>query len=252
MPRREASREAVAATLWPNQDNDAARHCLASALWRIKALFGDAVNPIIVRQQDLVLRMHRSLWIDAVALERRARPLVDQPNAACAPSLRHRLRRALLSYGGDFLPAIDAEWALLERERLRCLRLDALYALAALFARDDDWTGVVATTRLLCAAEPLREDAQRLLMLGYAKAGNRALALRQFRSCVAILESELGVAPMDETLQLYRSLSGASPRRQAPARPQGLRSALIATRDSMHVTLGLIENTLAAPPTPLE
>jgi len=252
MPRRKASRDAVAAALWPNQDSDAARHCLASALWRIKALFGDEANPVVVRQQDLGLRIHRSLWIDAVALERRARPLVDQPNAACEAPVRHRLRRALLGYAGDFLPAVDAEWALLERERLRCLRLDALYTLAALYARDDDWTGVVATTRALCAAEPLREDAQRLLMLGYAKAGNRALALRQFRSCAAILQSELGVAPMDETLQLYRSLSGASPRRPAPARSPGLRSALIATRDSMHVTLGLIENTLAAPSTPLE
>jgi DNA-binding SARP family transcriptional activator len=257
-PRREAQRDALAMALWPDHESDAARHSLASALYRIKSAFGDLACPVEASGERLRLRLDGTLWVDMLAFERRAAPLAAiAGTVSLDPAARRRLHRALHGYGGDFMPMVDAEWALIERERLRCLRLDALYALAGIHARADDWGAVVATTRALTAAEPLREDAHRLLMTGYARTGNRALALRQYRHCATVLAAELGVEPMDETSALYRSLCAPSGRAViAPPTPPmavpvpgsgDLREVLVATRDQMRTAIGLIDHALAGP-----
>jgi predicted ATPase len=43
-------------------------------------------------------------------------------------------------------------------------------------------------------------------MLLYARDGQRAAALRQYRECVRQLDTELGVAPLPETTELYRAI----------------------------------------------
>jgi len=255
-PRREAHRDALAMALWPDHESDAARHSLASALYRIKGAFGDIHCPVEARGERVGLRLDGALWVDMLAFERRAAPLAAASGTVTLePAARRRLHRALRGYGGDFMPMVDAEWALIERERLRCLRLDALYALASIHARADDWRAVVVTARALIAAEPLREDAHRLLMTGYARTGNRALALRQYRYCATVLADELGVEPMDETSALYRSLAAPlahivmspPPSPPAPAASGDLRPLLLATRDQMRTALGLLESALAQP-----
>ncbi|NJN83416.1 MAG: AAA family ATPase [Caldilineaceae bacterium] len=48
----------------------------------------------------------------------------------------------------------------------------------------------------------------------YASANQRSAAIRQYRECVRILDLELGVAPLDETTELYRAIqSNAEPSR---------------------------------------
>jgi hypothetical protein len=43
-----------------------------------------------------------------------------------------------------------------------------------------NWAAAREAAQTLCAVEPLREDAQRLLMMALAQCGNRALALEQY------------------------------------------------------------------------
>jgi DNA-binding SARP family transcriptional activator len=246
-PRRKASRDAVATALWPDQSTDSARHCLATALWRLKGAFGEADNPVDAHPADLAVRADCQIWFDTVALERRANRLAGKDRGIDAAA-RRRIRRTLLASEGDYLPCVDAEWALLERERLRCLRLDALFALAAFEARANDWQAVAATARAVCAAEPLREDAQRLLMVAYARTGNRAMASKQFRACAAALESELGIEPMEETVALHTALCGSKTMKVAPptgASGSDARSALLAARTSMHRAIELLDTALA-------
>lgn len=244
-PHHDATRDAAAAALWPDQPSDAARPSLATLLWRIKSAFGDVAHPLVSHSERLSLRRHSSLWIDALALEYRAHAAIH----GVPPSRRARVRRQLLALSGDFLPTIDTEWALLERERLRCLRLDALFAVAIADSASGDWPAVVAAMRAVCAAEPLREDAQRLLMLGYAQTGNRALAIRQYTRCAAVLADELGIDPMSETQMLYRRLaSGAMATLDPPMRPKlaiaeadDVRAALRVARDTMFTAINLID-----------
>ncbi|MGH6883230.1 MAG: AfsR/SARP family transcriptional regulator [Hypericibacter sp.] len=189
------------------------------------------------------------MWIDTIAFERRVAPALAAWPAHTALAMRNRMRKALRLYRGDFFPSHDEEWVLLERERLRCLQLDTLHALAIADAGAGDWASAVIVARHLCAAEPLREDGHRLLMEALARTGNRALALRQYRICAAVLARELGVEPMAETRALERRLSGRAPAASAavPRRDGGndLRAALVASRQQVALALGTIDKALS-------
>src|SRR6478672_5948030 len=122
--RGEASRDSVASVLWPDDDPESARHRLASVLWRLKGVFGEDDCPVVSRQGDLGLVIGQNFWVDTVALELRARAAINHRlHHAMNAAARFRIRRALLSLTGEYLSGADAEWILLERERLRCLRL---------------------------------------------------------------------------------------------------------------------------------
>ena len=69
-------------------------------------------------------------------------------------------------------------------------------------------TAVDAATRRL-ALDPLDEAAHRRLMTIQARSGDRAAAIRQYRACVAVLDRELGVAPLAETTELYEAIRDA-------------------------------------------
>jgi DNA-binding SARP family transcriptional activator len=244
-PGRVASRSTLAGTLWPDQPEEAARHCLATALWRLKSALSGCRSPLSASGDQVALRIGPGIWIDSQAFERRVRPvLADTPARLDPPALR-KLRAAVRLYRADFLANQQEEWIAVERERLRCLYLDALYALAHSHADALDWPAAVTVARRLCAAEPLREDAQRLLMTACARAGNRALALRQYRQLAILLEAELGVDPMPETAALARSLAGARAG-AAPAPSAAIREALAASREAVGTALRILDGAIAA------
>jgi DNA-binding SARP family transcriptional activator len=244
-PGRTASRGRIAADLWPDLDEAAARHCLATTLWRAKAAFKPDEAPFHIDDEDIGLRLDSRLWVDSVAFDRRLRSVVERADPLIDAERRPRIRRAIDSYAGDFAAALDADWALIERERLKSLHLDALFLLAASYGRAADWPATVIIARRLCAAEPLREDAHRLLMIAFEKTGNRGLALRQYEQCRSVLAKELSVEPMPETTELYRSLAEDKPRVSiAPTDSSELRSAVLAAKRSVGHALHALESAL--------
>ena len=250
-PRRALTRGQLAAALWPNQSDDSARHCLATALWRIRTRsenFGDCLT---ARGETIALAENRSIWIDAVAFAARAEAALRDPARLRQPGERHRLRRALGLYRGDFLPERDQERIVVERERLRALYLDALFELATAEALAGEWSLARQSTRRLCADEPLREDAQRLYIQTLERTGNRGLAIQQYHELEALLARELAVRPAAETIALARKIGvpGVEPPRHdetvRPA-PEALgQAALLRVRQDLTRALSTIDAMLA-------
>ena len=52
-------------------------------------------------------------------------------------------------------------------------------------------------------ADPLREEVHRALMLCFWKLGDSARAIRQFQLCARLMQEELGILPLPETIALY-------------------------------------------------
>jgi hypothetical protein len=69
-----------------------------------------------------------------------------------------------------------------------------------------DGSKPVQTALQLIACDPFQEAAHRALMRLYAGGGRRAAALKQYQSCVVVLQRELGVEPEAETRDLYQAL----------------------------------------------
>lgn len=203
-----ARRARIAAALWPDSGEDAARHCLSTTLWRLKQRHPGLGGLISAEGDTVALATGRTLWVDAQALEHRAQHALDDPGWLSRPANRRKLRRALGHYRGDLLADHDDDTLLVERERVRAVFLDASYQLAVTHARHGEWEDARSICRRLCGHEPLREDAQRVLIEAHARCGSRALAIRQYRTLERLLARELGVQPMPETVALAHRIAG--------------------------------------------
>lgn len=129
--------------------------------------------------------------------------------AAAGPAATHldRLEAAEAAYDGPFLPQWPyADWAAPRRIAVEEARILVLERLALGLAESRQTGAAIARYRMLLAREPEREDWHRGLMRVYAGAGERALALRQFQRCRALLLDRWGVEPGPETRALEATL----------------------------------------------
>jgi DNA-binding SARP family transcriptional activator len=107
------------------------------------------------------------------------------------PPDAHRPLGLLL--GEDLLPGWDEDWVLVERERLRQLRLRALDALAEALVRQGRPALATEAAWASVRAEPLRESAHRAVVSAHLAEGNISEAVRHYHAFRRLLNEELGV-----------------------------------------------------------
>jgi DNA-binding SARP family transcriptional activator len=112
----------------------------------------------------------------------------------------------------ELLPDCYDDWALVERERFRQLRLHALEAACELLTRRGCYGQALMAGLAAVATEPLRESAQRLVVQAHISEGNWHEALRQYTSYADLLGSELGLLPSAAMEALVAPLGRSSHR----------------------------------------
>jgi DNA-binding SARP family transcriptional activator/Tfp pilus assembly protein PilF len=248
---RPASRESLAALLWPEADGADARAALRRTLSVLNAgLGGGALSidrtAVTLRDEDAEVDLRQF----GAALGR-ARDHRHEPDMAC-PSCIKELEKALALDRGEFMSgfalrdseAFD-EWQIAEAESHRRDLAGALERLARSLSAAGATERALAASRRWLELDALHEPAHRLLMQLLARAGEPAAAVRQYRDCVRALDRELGVAPLPETTELYEAIRAdrlparSLPTRAAPAAsPIAARPALpLAGRERELATL---------------
>ena len=178
-------REHIAGILWPDTSTDHAGASLRSALWRVQQVRGTR----FVWTTRSHVAMDKRVAIDVDVMLAQAHRLLATPEATEAEDLDYRpLTR-------DLLPDWYEEWVVVERERLRQLRLHALEVLCRRLTGLGMFGAAVQAGLAAVAAEPLRETAQRMLIETFVAEGNVAEAIRQYASYQHVLYRELGVDP---------------------------------------------------------
>ncbi|MFJ8085806.1 BTAD domain-containing putative transcriptional regulator [Streptomyces sp. NPDC096205] len=183
--RQRVSRTVLAGTLWPEVTEGHARGSLRTTLWKLPRS-----EPPLVRCTGDALLVTPALHVDVHALTRTALDVVQ----GAGPAL-HALPPPDLLTGEDLLPGWDEDWVLLERERLRQLRLHALDALAEALIRQDRPALAMEAAWASVRAEPLRESAHRAVVSAHLAEGNLGEALRHYEAFRRLLDEELGVEP---------------------------------------------------------
>ena len=219
--RRPASRESLAALLWPDADGPAARAALRRTLSVLNAGLGVGAlaidrNAVALRDGAAELDLHRFR-----AALGRARDHGHDADAACAACLR-ALEEAFALDRGEFMAGFALrdsepfdEWQVAEAESHRRDLAGALERLARALAASGATERAIAIGRRWLEIDLLHEPAHRLLMQLLARAGEPAAAIGQYRDCVRILDRDLGVPPLPETTELYEAIrAGRLP--QAP------------------------------------
>lgn len=123
--------------------------------------------------------------------------------------------RAIDLYKAPFLQTIEMEWVINRREQLRMMYAQALIGMGRLCAGDgDDRRALGYLTRAL-KETPEREDIHRQVMSLYVKLDMPDDAVAQYHHLANYLDDTLRVSPARETVALYESIAGSSPK---PAR----------------------------------
>jgi len=246
-------RDSLAGLLWPDYDQAHARAALRRTLSVLnKALSGKGL--IADRSTIALAREEVELDIEIFrALTKGCADHAPRPHARCA-SCRRDLRRAVSSYRDDFMagfalrdcPEFD-DWVFFEAEALRRELVDALRQLVRMSIEEGDYDDAIAHVRRWLRLDPLHEPAHRQLMELYARSDRRSAALRQYRDCVALLDRELGVAPLEETTGLYRVIREGrlvparadrhEPRSPGPAPPISIHPLPFVGRDAELATM---------------
>ena len=211
--QRPFARDELAALLWPESDDESARGALRRTLSVLRAALGDRW---VRADRSTVSLDVADAWIDLAVVE-----------AAAGRADVRGLRSAAEAARGPFLagfslrdsPDFD-DWRAtraVAAERAVAAVLEGLTDVSE--AEGDLAAAVIAATRRV-DLDPLDEPSHRRLIALLARSGDRAGAIRQYRACVAILERELGVAPLAETTELYEAIRDA--REEAPRGRQGV------------------------------
>jgi DNA-binding SARP family transcriptional activator/predicted ATPase len=191
------AREQLSFLFWPDVDELHARRNLTHLLTHLRRALPDP--KLLVTTPDRVRLEPQQLYSDVAAFSRICMQAKDQLSQA-------PLDEALQLYSGPLLPGfslpgcaeyeawLHQERRILEQEYLQLL----LYAVEAAVGRRDYAASIQYAQRYL-AQDELNEWMHRRLIELYIAQGDRSAAVRQYEACTAILEQELGVAPLPET-----------------------------------------------------
>ncbi|MEW6582744.1 MAG: BTAD domain-containing putative transcriptional regulator [Actinomycetota bacterium] len=202
-------RDALVEALWPDLPPERGLGALNSTLYSLRRVLEPglprgASSSVVVADQSAY-----RLDLSGVDDDWDAQRFLELAAAAvaAAPADIDALLAAEALYVGPFLP----EWAY--EEWTVELRTEVEEAFAAVLARLAEALAAagrpgaaISRYRRLLAMEPEREGWHRALMRVFAQAGERALALRQYHACRALLKGRLGVEPSKETRALYAEL----------------------------------------------
>jgi DNA-binding SARP family transcriptional activator len=209
--RRLHSRESLVGTFWGEHDEESARNCLNTTLWRLRRVLepsGVARGTYLVTTSagEIGFNDQSPHWLDVEVLERCAGAVSTAADATLKDSDVAELEVALRLYTGDILDGVFDDWALRERERLRGLYLSGRACLLRYHANHGAPERAIAHAEEILRHDPLREEIHRELMRLQVAAGARAMAARQYDVCKRALAAELGVDPMPETQALLAAI----------------------------------------------
>jgi DNA-binding SARP family transcriptional activator len=211
------ARDRIATLLWPEADPERARGALRRTLSAIRT---SEIGERLEADTAAVSLRHDGIGVDVLRF-RELRARNDHSGAVA-------------EYAGDFLAGFalrDApefeEWQTAQAGALRSELAGSLERLI----HDERDVGhlpkALAHARRWLELDPLNETAHRELMRLHALTGDRSAAIRQYHEAVHLLDRDLGVAPLDETVTLYETIKeGKAPReeRVIPPAPASVRN----------------------------
>jgi len=188
-------RTRVVALLWPHLDESSARRNLRRELARLRE--SGAAEAVVAKGETLALAPAVTLDTDAfVAALAAGRPddALDHWRGPPADGLML-----------DDAQAFE-DWLATERMQLQGLRQRALEASATLHEAQGRPDQALMRVEQLLGDNPLQEQHHRDAMRLLVALGRREAALAQFERCRSLLELELGLKPMAQTVALWKAL----------------------------------------------
>ena len=211
-----ASKDLIIDTFWGETDPTViARNFHPTVSHIRKALNSNQTlkqNLVLYRDGDYLLNPDFAYRIDVEEFDR----LVAQGEATrrerqfdqCIQSYQ----AAVDIYRGEFMQGSYDPWADEQRSYYRKQYLQLIEALASVAQKMGDWFKSIQLGQQILSDDPFREDIHCLLMRAHAALGNKSAVREQYENLRQLLQNELGVEPVAETVNTYRELTGQAER----------------------------------------
>jgi DNA-binding SARP family transcriptional activator len=191
---RERTRDSVLGVLWPERDQEKARHALNQTLYELRRALGSEW----LTSDGNRLRVAESVTVDVARFEQAIKEHADT--------------RALELYGGPYLEGLHL-WETSEFEawvdgvRGRCARLfrEANRRVVQARLATRDVPGALSLAQRWVELEPLEDEAHYQLIALLAESGRRGEALREFESYERQLSVD-GLEPVTELKDLIKRI----------------------------------------------
>lgn len=207
-------RDQLLELLWPESEPGLAQNNLHKTLHAARRALepnladGPASVYLVLQDQRLTMQAPGGLRVDWLDWQAEARASLADGDFA---TVSQALARA-----GDGLLQEDIyeDWAAGPRERYRALVEELLLRASA--AAPDPATAIELAKRAV-EQDRTNEAGHRRLMSLYAQAGQRHLAIQQFRACEDLIRKELGASVEPATRALFDSIAAGEASPVAPA-----------------------------------
>lgn len=195
------TKEQIGLYLWPDASNEELDIRFKNTLYRLRSAVGKHIiiltegiyrfNPILDYTYDV------EIFESAIEHAQEAQDVNEQ--------IKH-LSRAVKQYKGDYLPEVDAFWAIPDRERFRLMNINALVSLATLYFEKGVYKSALRYCGMTFREDSVNEAAYRIAMQTHAILGNQAEVVRHYDLCVAEMAERFNVAPSEQTQALFEKL----------------------------------------------
>ncbi|MEW5956564.1 MAG: BTAD domain-containing putative transcriptional regulator [Chloroflexota bacterium] len=209
-------RDQIIEMLWPEVDPDVGRRDFKVALSTLLRVLEPnhnrgASSAYVFRDGTLYgLRPEADLQLDAEQFEQLI-AAGDNLFEQNVPDWPDHYRQALALYQGDYLQeCLYQDWCSEERERLLTLYLRTADRLAHTLVERQQWAEAIQVCQSILAHDDCWEQAYQLMMIAYARLGNRARVLRTYQRCVNRLQHQLGLEPSPDTVRVYHAIVPAN------------------------------------------
>jgi DNA-binding SARP family transcriptional activator len=192
-------RTALADRLWRDASHPRAQASLRTAIWRIRQADGRLVHANRER-----VSLGAIVEVDVERSLEQARRLLSE-NGDLGPD-----DSATTGLVADVLPGWEEDWLVVERERIRQIRIHALVALSLRLCKLGRFIPALDAAYTAIAAEPLHESAHGALVEIHLAEGNVVEACRQVDQYAQLLWDEMRLTPTDAlVMRVPRPAGGA-------------------------------------------
>lgn len=191
----EVTRDRLLSLFWPDRDQEKARHALSQALYELRQELGSSW----VQSGGSLVRTTDAVQVDAREFE----ALVQEG----------RKEEALDLYAGHFLEGVHLaqthafeDWVSGHRARLGRRHRATVETFISEQRSQGDLDAALAAAWKWVRLDPLDDGGQHHLIQLLAETGSRTEALAQYDRYRSLLQKELSLDPLEETLELVEAI----------------------------------------------
>jgi two-component SAPR family response regulator len=195
------TKEEIGEAFWLDADEDTIKLRFKNSIYRLRRAIGTETITYV----DNFYRFNRALDYDYDVDTFQAELDLARNSNESAEMMDH-YRAALSNYHGKFLPKIDQEWIIGEREKHHLAFMAAYHDRVNLYMLAGKYAQALAVANRALEEDNYNEVFHRSAMAAYSALDDRPAVVRQFEKCKRILKKELDIDPSPQTISLYNSL----------------------------------------------